>query len=99
MSSSGASCAAAAAGALICCGFANTLEASSDTASSVPLRSVIVPRRAVTWRSSTCCSTARSLSDPARTVPSHVARIAARPSRTTNRANSSPIRRSTIVTA
>ena len=44
--SSGASCSATPAGLSIRNGFAKTVVASSDTASSIPLRSVMVPRRA-----------------------------------------------------
>jgi hypothetical protein len=59
------------------------------------LRSVIVPRWAGTTISSTCCWTARSPSELALTVPIQVARVAAAPSSRRNRANSSPILRST----
>ena len=53
---------------------AKTVTASSETASSTPLRSKIVPRRAGSAMSSICWLTARSDSEPALTVPSQVAR-------------------------
>ena len=46
MPSSGAICSATPAASWICIGLAKTVVASSETASSMPLRSVIVPRRA-----------------------------------------------------
>ena len=94
-SSSGASSAATFTGSLIRNGFAKTVTESSETASSTPLRSTIVPRRAGSAMSSICWLTARSDSEPALTVPSQVARRAARPSSSRKTANSRPMRRST----
>ncbi len=74
---------------------ANTVTASSETASSTPWRSKIVPRRAGTSRSSTCWLTARSDSSPALTVESQVARTTARARRARKSAKSRPMRRST----
>ena len=76
-------------------GLAKTVIASSDTASSSPLRSKIVPRLALTVRSSSCWVAARSLSEPARTVPIQIARTAAIARRARKTAKSSPILRST----
>jgi hypothetical protein len=76
-------------------GLANTVTESSDTASWMPLRSTIVPRRAGSAMSSICWLTARSESEPDLMVPSQVARRAARESNTRKAANSSPMRRST----
>ena len=63
-SSSGASSAATFTGSLIRNGFAKTVTESSETASSTPLRSTIVPRRAGSAMSSICWLTARSDSEP-----------------------------------
>jgi hypothetical protein len=76
-------------------GCAKTVTESSETASSTPLRSTIVPRRAGSAMSSICWLTARSDSEPDFTVPSQVARSAAIVSAIRKRANSRPMRRST----
>ena len=78
---SGASRAATLTGSSIRNGWAKTVTESSDTASSTPLRSKIVPRRAGSSMSSICWLTARSDSAPDLTVPSQVARSAASDSR------------------
>src|SRR5215207_3521746 len=77
---SGDSSAATSTGSLLRNGLAKTVTESSETASSTPLRSSIVPRLAGSSMSSICWLTARSDRDPALTVPSQVARRAARPS-------------------
>src|SRR5918994_88515 len=92
---SGASCAAVFTGSLMRNGWAKTVTESSETASSTPFRSTIVPRRAGSAMSSICWLTARSDSDPDFTVPSHVARSAAMVRAIRKRAKSRPMRRST----
>ena len=95
----GASFEAVPPGSLTTRGFAKTVTEFSDTASSTPFRSVIVPRRAATVTSSTCCATARRLRSWPRTVPSQAERRPASRRRTRNTANSVPILRSTATTA
>src|SRR3954454_2980723 len=79
-------------------GLAYTVTESSETASSVPLRSVIVPRRAGTSTCSTCWASARPRKLLSRTVPSHRARTAASARRLRKNAKRRPTRRSTRVT-
>src|SRR4051794_17052455 len=68
-------------------------EAGSETASSMPRRSTIEPRRAGTLIRSTCCVVAACLSELALTVPSHVAFRPANASRPRKTAKSRPMRR------
>src|SRR4051812_38109732 len=75
-------------------GVATTSTASSETASSRPMRSRIDPRRPGTGTVSVCWLWASALS-PAPWIPcTHAARPNARQSRTRKLANRSPIRRS-----
>ena len=73
---------------------AATVIAGWETASSVPVRSVIAPRRAGTMTSDSCWVAAASLRVFALTTPSHAARPAPTTSSDRKTANSSPIRRS-----
>src|SRR4051812_40412372 len=73
-------------------GVAATSSAGSETASSIPCRSEMAPRRAGTLSSTTCCVLARRCSDGPRTPPSQVARAPAASSRTRKIAKSSPMR-------
>src|SRR4051812_33779945 len=65
-----------------------------ETASSMPLRSVIAPRSAGTTTCATCWVAAALRSASARTTPSQPARIAASASRPRKTAKRRPIRRS-----
>ena len=79
---------------LIRYGVAAIVIAGWETASSVPVRSVIAPRRAGTIRSASCWVAAACLSVPALTTPSQAARAAPMTSSDRKTAKSSPIRRS-----
>src|SRR5215208_7778224 len=92
----GASCLAGRSGSSTWYGVATTSTASSETASSLPLRSRIDPRRPGTGTVSVCWLWA-SADSPAPWIPcTHAARATARHRRTRKLANRSPIRRSTI---
>src|SRR5215203_3445640 len=75
-------------------GVAAMVVAGWETASSVPVRSVIAPRRAGTIRSASCWVAAARLSVPALTTPSQAAFPAPMTSSPRKTAKSSPIRRS-----
>src|SRR4051812_26449589 len=97
--SSAPSLPAALTGSLTRYGVAETSAAGSETASSRPLRSVIVPRRAGTVVLATCCVAAALVRRPPLTVPSQRVRTSASERSARKIAKRRPMRRSTGATS